>query len=201
MAPAVIERPRVLHSVKDYNAAVKEIHRLLDLNSSKGSTEYDALELLSLLVEDYETRNVPEPPMPSPPAEVQFMLEQKGLTRTDLIEPLGGKSRVSEFFAGKRALSTNQIRALRDLLGVPADLLLEPAKTEADQIVSWPFRTRSSGFFGDNPSHPKAMAAKRNPAIGVHGTTRGIAASFKTVHGSTKANHGATKALKAAKKK
>jgi HTH-type transcriptional regulator/antitoxin HigA len=53
------------------------------------------------------------------------MLKQKGMTRADLTESLGGKSRVSEFFAGKRALSTNQIKALRDLLGVPADLLLQ----------------------------------------------------------------------------
>ncbi len=32
---------------------------------------------------------------------------------------------MSEFFAGKRPLSTNQIKALRDLRGIPADLLLE----------------------------------------------------------------------------
>ena len=41
----------------------------------------------------------------------------------DLVKPLGGKSRASEVFSGKRDLSTNLIRALRDLLGIPADML------------------------------------------------------------------------------
>ena len=125
MATAVIERPHVLHSAKEYNVAVAAIQELLERNPKRGTREYEILELLSLLVEDFETRNVPEPPVPTPAAVVAFMLEQKGLTRADLAEPLGGKSRVSEFFAGKRALSTNQIRALRELLGVPADLLIQ----------------------------------------------------------------------------
>jgi HTH-type transcriptional regulator/antitoxin HigA len=52
------------------------------------------------------------------------MLEQKGMTRADLHELMGGKARVSEFFAGKRSLSVAQIRALREELGIPADLLI-----------------------------------------------------------------------------
>jgi HTH-type transcriptional regulator/antitoxin HigA len=53
------------------------------------------------------------------------MLEQHGMTRADLVPILGSKSRVSEFFAGKRPLSVSQIKALRDALGIPADLLLD----------------------------------------------------------------------------
>jgi HTH-type transcriptional regulator/antitoxin HigA len=124
MTTAVIDRPHVLHTAKEYNHVLAAIQELLERNPKKGTREYEMLELLSLLVEDYETRNIPEPPVPAPAAVVEFMLEQKGLTRADLVEPLGGKSRVSEFFAGKRALSTNQIKALRGLLGVSADLLL-----------------------------------------------------------------------------
>lgn len=37
---------------------------------------------------------------------------------------MGGRSRVSDFFRGVRELSTGQIGALRDRLGIPADLLL-----------------------------------------------------------------------------
>jgi HTH-type transcriptional regulator/antitoxin HigA len=124
MATAVTERPHVLHREKEYNEAVSAVRQLLERNPKKGTREFELLELLTLLIEDYETRNVPEPTAPSPAEMVEFMLEQKGLTRADLVKPLGGKSRVSEFFAGKRDLSTNQIKALRDLLGIPADLLL-----------------------------------------------------------------------------
>ena len=66
MATAVIERPHVLHTAKEYNVAVAAIRRLLDRNPKKGTRDYETLELLSLLVEDYETRNIPEPPIPAP---------------------------------------------------------------------------------------------------------------------------------------
>jgi HTH-type transcriptional regulator / antitoxin HigA len=46
------------------------------------------------------------------------------MTRTELAPLMGGKSRVSEFLAGKRRLSVEQIIALRDALGIPADLLI-----------------------------------------------------------------------------
>jgi HTH-type transcriptional regulator/antitoxin HigA len=49
------------------------------------------------------------------------------MARADLARIMGGKSRVSEFFAGKRDLSISQVRALRDELGIPADLLIPPA--------------------------------------------------------------------------
>ena len=46
------------------------------------------------------------------------------MTRADLAELMGGRSRVSDFFKGVRQLSTSQIKALRERLGIPADLLL-----------------------------------------------------------------------------
>jgi HTH-type transcriptional regulator/antitoxin HigA len=52
------------------------------------------------------------------------MLEQRGMSRADLAELMGGRSRVSEFFSGKRELSKGQIATLRDVLGIPADLLM-----------------------------------------------------------------------------
>jgi HTH-type transcriptional regulator/antitoxin HigA len=60
----------------------------------------------------------------TPQDVVDFMLDQKGMSRADLAEVMGGRSRVSEFFSGKRELSRGQIEALRDKLGIPADLLL-----------------------------------------------------------------------------
>jgi HTH-type transcriptional regulator/antitoxin HigA len=125
MAATVLERPHVLHSAKEYDEAVDLVRTLLEKNPKKGTKGYLQLELLSLLLHDYETRNIPEPAVPSPTAVVDFMLNQRGMTRSDLAPHLGGKSRVSEFFAGKRPLSTSQIKALRDLLGIPADLLLQ----------------------------------------------------------------------------
>jgi HTH-type transcriptional regulator/antitoxin HigA len=60
----------------------------------------------------------------TPQEAVTFMLEQKGLDRSDLDDVMGGKSRVSEFLNGKRDLSKTQVEGLRRLLGIPADVLL-----------------------------------------------------------------------------
>lgn len=66
----------------------------------------------------------PEPRDVTPQEAVAFMLDQKGMTRAELADIMGGRSRVSDFFNGKRGLSTGQVKALRNLLGIPADLLL-----------------------------------------------------------------------------
>lgn len=117
-------RPHLIREETEYEAAVAEIARLMEIDPLPGGDEYERLEFLSVLVEEYEDRHLPMGDDLSPQELVDFMLEQKGLTRTDLHELMGGRSRVSEFFSGKRALSKSQIEALRDQLGVPADLLL-----------------------------------------------------------------------------
>jgi HTH-type transcriptional regulator/antitoxin HigA len=118
-------KPHLLRGEDEYEAAVREVGALLDGDPQPGTEEYECLEFLSVLIEEYEDEHEPQDTWESSPeAVVDFMLEQNGLTRADLNEVMGGKSRVSEFFSGKRELSRNQIRGLRSLLGIPADLLI-----------------------------------------------------------------------------
>ena len=63
-------------------------------------------------------------PKGTPQSVVDFMLDQRAMTRADLHTLMGGKVRVSEFFSGKRPLSTGQVRALHRELEIPADLLI-----------------------------------------------------------------------------
>lgn len=116
-------RPHVLRNAREHRAAVKEIDELLDADPRKGTAEYDRLEFLSVLVEAYEEEHYPMDDV-DPQEIVEFMLEQQGKSRRDLAEILGGRSRVSEFFSRKRRLSIEQIKRLRDELGIPADLLI-----------------------------------------------------------------------------
>ena len=118
-------KPHVLRTEEEYQEAVRMIDDLLERDPEAGTEDHDLLEFLSVLVEAYEAEHYPDEMFATTPQDViDFMLGQKGMQRGDLAEIMGGKSRVSEFFAGKRELSRAQIRALRDLLGVPADLLL-----------------------------------------------------------------------------
>ena len=117
-------RPHVLRNEAEYDAAVCEVDGLLDADPEPGSEAYERLEFLSVLVQAYEDVRFPLDGTMEPRDVVDFMLEQKGLSRTDLAEWLGGRSRVSEFYNGRRTLSIRQISRLTENLGIPADLLI-----------------------------------------------------------------------------
>ena len=116
--------PHVLRSVKEYDAAVAEMDRLVDANPKKGSLEDDRLEFLAVLIEAYEDDHVPEPRAVTVREVIDFFLDQHGASRSELAELMGGRSRVSDFFKGKRDLSLAQIKALRRRFNIPGDLLL-----------------------------------------------------------------------------
>ena len=58
-------------------------------------------------------------------------MEQQGLTRKDLERILGSRVRVSEILNRKRGLSIAMIRRLNETLGIPAEVLIRPTKTDA----------------------------------------------------------------------
>ena len=128
MAAAVsldFSKPHVLRNVKEFKAAVAELDRLADADPARGTEAYDRLEFLAVLIEAYENDHNPiDEHAGTPQSVVKFMLEQRGMTRGDLYDTMGGKARVSEFFAGKRRLSIEQVRGLHKALGIPADLLI-----------------------------------------------------------------------------
>jgi HTH-type transcriptional regulator / antitoxin HigA len=112
---------RPIHTEIDYNKALSRIEQLFD--SVKGTAEGDELEVLSILVEDYEQRYFP---IESPPPldAILFRLDQMGLNQTDFAKIIGSRSRASEIMAGKRRLSLRTIRLLHDKLSIPAEVLI-----------------------------------------------------------------------------
>jgi HTH-type transcriptional regulator/antitoxin HigA len=125
--PALLDftHPHTLRNPEEYGRAVAELDGLVDLDPAEGTREYDRLEFLSLLTEAYETARYPMGEAVTPQRIVDFFLEQHSQTRADLATLFGGRSRVSDFFKGKRRLSLSQISRLGERLGIPADLLIE----------------------------------------------------------------------------
>lgn len=120
-----IATPHILRTQAEYDDAVAEVDRLVRLNPAAGSDDYDRLELLGVLISEYEERHDPIDDSDLTPQQiVEFMAEQQGLSRGELADILGGRSRLSEFLRGERSLSKAQIEALRNRLEIPADLLL-----------------------------------------------------------------------------
>lgn len=115
---------RPIKTPADYQAALTEIDALMHIEDD--SPEGDKLDVLATLVERYEETHFPIE-APDPIEAIKFIMEQQGLTRHDLEPYIGSRGRVSEVLTGKRGLSLDMIRGLRDALGIPADVLIGTA--------------------------------------------------------------------------
>jgi len=111
-----------IRSEADYQAALKEIEKLM--GTQPGTPEGDQLDVLVTLVEAYEAKHFPIPEPDDPVQVLEYYLESRGLTRSDLIPYLGSKERVSEVLHRKRGLSLQMIQRLHAGLGIPAELLI-----------------------------------------------------------------------------
>ncbi len=115
---------KIIKTDAEHQAALAELVRLLESDPAEGTREADELEVLSLLVEQYEAANYPLE-LPEPVAAIRFRMEQQGLNQKDLTRYIGSASKVSEVLNGKRPLSLPMIRRLHDGLGIPADVLIQ----------------------------------------------------------------------------
>ena len=85
--------------------------------------ELDELEVLALLVNQYEDNNYPIPSA-DPIDAIKFKMEQMGLNNKDLQPYIGTRGGVSEILNGKRRLSLNMIKSLHNGLGIPFSSLI-----------------------------------------------------------------------------
>ena len=116
-----------IRSKGDYEVAMAEIERLWGARS--GTPEGDRLDILATLVDAYENEHYPMDP-PDPIEAIKFRIEQRGLTRKDLADILGSRTRVAEVLNRRRGLSINMIRRLHEKLGISVEVLIRPIRTK-----------------------------------------------------------------------
>ena len=88
------------------------------------SKESDELEVLPILIKEYELKHYPVP-KPSPLEAIKFRIEQMGMSEAELSDILGARSRKSEILSGKRKLNLAMIRKLNEVLHIPAEVLIQ----------------------------------------------------------------------------
>jgi HTH-type transcriptional regulator/antitoxin HigA len=126
---------RVLKDESEYQVALHEAERLVALDPESGTKEADRLELLTLLIEDYEKRVFPME-VPDPIDAIEFRMNEQGLRQKDLVPLIGSRSRASEVLARKRPLTVHMIRALSVGLGIPVETLVgKPAPSKSALVV------------------------------------------------------------------
>lgn len=105
----------------DYEVALERLEIIFD--SLPNTSEGDELEVLVLLIKEYEDRV--HPVLPPDPIEVlKLTMQENGLKSKDLIPLIGSKSYVSQILNKKKPLTAEIMRMLHKTLGIPSDILL-----------------------------------------------------------------------------
>jgi HTH-type transcriptional regulator / antitoxin HigA len=108
---------------EEYDKALARVYELMQTDVIEGSAISDELEILSILVKEYELVHH-QVAYPGPLEAIKFRLEQMNLSENELSNILGNRSRKSEILSGKRKLSLSMIRKLTEILHIPAEVLI-----------------------------------------------------------------------------
>lgn len=110
-----------IQSKADYQAALQRIDKIID--AKEGSLDYDELDILSYLIEQYEaeTVNIPEA---DPITIIEVIMNERGLIQQDLANLIGSKGIASELMNRKRKLSLNHIRKINKAWKIPVEVLV-----------------------------------------------------------------------------
>jgi len=114
-----------IHPIKteiDYQLALKRLEVLFD--APIGTIESDEADILGLIIDEYEKRHYPIE-APDPIEAIKIRMEEMHLKQIDLVNVIGGKSRVSEVLGRKRKLTVEMIRNLNHRLHLSPNLLIK----------------------------------------------------------------------------
>jgi HTH-type transcriptional regulator/antitoxin HigA len=117
--------PKVIETREEFDRYVQTMEEL-DRRTANGKRlspeEETLLALLEQLVQDYDDKiELPEVP---PNELTRFLMDQRGLRQTDLVEVIGSRAQVSDLLSGRRGISKAQAKRLAEFFRVPADLFI-----------------------------------------------------------------------------
>ena len=112
---------RPIKSEADYQTALERLEQIFD--APIGTPESDEADIVGLMVDDYEKKHYPID-APDPIEAIKIRMEELQLKQKDLVNDIGGKSRVSEILNRKRKLTVEMIRNLTVKLNISPDILI-----------------------------------------------------------------------------
>jgi HTH-type transcriptional regulator/antitoxin HigA len=112
---------KLIKSDLDYQNALKRLEVVFD--SLIGTPESDEADVLGLLIDEYEKKHYPIE-APDPIEAIKIRMKEMQLKQIDLVNEIGGKSRVSEILNRKRKLTVDMIRKLTTKLNLSPGLLI-----------------------------------------------------------------------------
>ena len=115
--------PVVIRNEKEYDRVVAAINSLLNKRKDITPEEDQLLDLLSLLVEQYEEEHYNFPDA-APHEILQHLMEARDIAQKDLVPLFGSSGRASEAINGVRPISKSQAKALAQFFKVSAELFI-----------------------------------------------------------------------------
>lgn len=112
---------RLIKTEADYREALKRLEIVFD--AAIGTPESDEADVLGLMIDEYEKKHYPIE-APDPIEAIKIRMEEMHLKQVDLVDAIGGKSRVSEILNRKRKLTVDMIRNLNRRLNLSPGLLI-----------------------------------------------------------------------------
>lgn len=114
---------RTLADDAEYRAALAAIRPYFEIEPAEGTPEAAHFDALALLIEEYEDRQYPLPKA-EPVEVIKAIMTAKNLSRADLVEVLGSKSRAADLLNGRREINLDQIRKISRAWGISAGALI-----------------------------------------------------------------------------
>jgi HTH-type transcriptional regulator/antitoxin HigA len=116
--------PKPIANEDEYDQLVALAGRLMEKGEQALSPEEGKLlELLGLLIEDFDDRHYPLGPG-DPVAILTELMEARGLTQKDLWPLFGSKGTASDVLNRKRGISKTQAKKLAEFFHVSAELFI-----------------------------------------------------------------------------
>ena len=109
-------QPKVISTEAEYDEAIALAEKL-EFQGEMTPEKDSFLDLLTLLISNYEDKHFPIPE--GDPVEVlRHLMESQDLKQEDLVGVIGSRGVVSEVVNGKRSISKAQAKALAEYFGV-----------------------------------------------------------------------------------
>lgn len=116
--------PRVIRSEKENEAYTRALYELDQRSGKLTRAEKELADLLTLLIEDFESKRY-ELPRAKPVEVLRFLMDQHSLKQKDLIGVFRTRSIVSEVLSGKRKLNREHIERLSHRFHVSPDVFFQ----------------------------------------------------------------------------
>lgn len=111
----------ILKTEEDYQEALT---RMLDIfHTEENTPESRELDLLLLLIKDYEDKHIPLPELDVVEV-IKLKMEERGLKARDLEQIIGSKSHISSILSGRREITLKMAKKLRAFFQLPAEVFL-----------------------------------------------------------------------------